>query len=144
MTKNGENTEKKAWYKVWWKTLIGILSFFGIVGGIFAGVIKVNNEWQGYQDVKHRLELLEKGDQGRDSLVAIHDAYIKRKKKSFAVGFRVVTVYDEDLGKWVRKRKYRGWDGITYEVHRDDHYSNIYGYDLYFYIDEDGEKIYCD
>lgn len=141
--KISNNIPKKVWYKTWWKSVIGAITVCGVVWGIFEIVIKVNKEWEDYQEFKNRLELLEKDAKNQDSLINANKTYIEKKKGSYAVGFRVVTEWDDDLNMFLKKRKYRDWSGETYIVHKDEYYSNHYGYDYFFYIDKTGEKKYC-
>ena len=134
---------KKSWIKKTWKVIVATLAVFGIVWGVLEGVYFFTEEWHDYQEFRknetHIEERIDRLEKNQKRLLKYYDS----KKKSFAVGFRVVTITDDATGREVKQKTYRGWDGEVHTVYKDGYLSDLQGVDYYFWIDSDGEKNYC-
>lgn len=143
------NAPKQPWYKSVWKSVLALTLVCGTFWGIFE-VVYVVATWH-KDEVALSQNVTKLGNSIDSLLVLINNAdqeienienYIDKKKQSYQVGFRVVRQYDDETHQYVSKKMFRAWDGILYEVHYDYALSQTWGYDYYFYVDIDGEKIY--
>ena len=122
---------KEHWLKRAWKTKLAILAVLAGLWGVLEGVYFFTEKWHEYQELKtnevqliDRIDRLEKNQ--KDVL-----KYMQGKKQSFAVGFRVFKMEDEDGGGVTLTKRYRGWDGKWHEIFRDKEWSETYGVDYY-------------
>lgn len=151
MSLHEENIEpKKRWYQKFWGKIVATLAVFSTLGIILEGIIVGVNWYNHQQEMFKKVTTLEtmmldiiNGDKQKDDKIVKLEDYVSSKNKSYAVGFRVFKDVDEETGKIIKTKKYRDWSGVWYNVHIDNSMSDYYGVDYYYYIDKDGEKIYC-
>ena len=80
-----------------------------------------------------------KKDEKIDNLL-IHQS---NKGNTFQVGKRTEILVDEETGIKTTIKKYRDWDGVLHEVHKDHEMTESYGIDYYYYISKQtGLKVY--
>lgn len=140
----------KAWMKSFWAKIITIIVTGGAVYGLIEGSLWFAGWIHSETEYRNKIEQLETDlksviteDKEKDERIDLLEAYIEKKNGSFAVGFRVIKVWDEALQKWVYKKYYRDWSGYLNEIHYDAYYSSLEGYPIYFYVErETGDKIY--
>lgn len=135
---------KKSFIKRTWKTFVGILTVGGVIWGVLTGIYWFTEKWHEYEVFKESekqvLDRLDKIEANQKKLLN----YVDKKSTSFAVGFRVFKMEDEETGKTTLVKRYRDWDGVWHEIFRDKELSDLYGVDYYYYIDKQtDEKIYC-
>ena len=114
------------------------------VGTLFGYIIAGVNWWNKNQELPAKVEQLQ---QELDSLKSGDKAlynFVDKKSQSYAVGYRVKKVVDEQTGKTRKVRQYRDWKGYFNDIYIDHEATEFYGIDQYYYIDKDShEKIYC-
>ena len=148
--RNKDPKQKQPWYKTVFKAFAAAVTISGMVWGVFE-VIWVVAEWHQKEvaletkvsDLEKKLKDVISGDVKKDKQIDSLISYIESKKTSFAVGFRVNKITDEETGEITYKKMYRDWNGVWHEIHYDLYMSQTYGYDYYFYVDKNtGDKIY--
>ena len=137
-----EEKTKKSFFKKWWKQVIASLAVFGAVWGILEGVYFFTQHWHEYQLLIKTVKKLNNGDNNFENRITYLENYLEKKNKSYAVGFRVTIVTDEETGRHIKKRTHRGWDGEERNVYKDAALSETNGVDYYFWVDEQGERNY--
>lgn len=145
-----EEKDKKSWSKKVVSFILGASALGGAVWGILE-VIFMFTAWHAeYEDRGIRLEQLQDRiyqlENGDAEIAAELDNILyheSNKGNTFQVGKRTEIIEDVETGIKVKVKKYRDWDGILHEVHKDNEMSMTYGIDYYFYIDKQtGNKIY--
>lgn len=145
-----DRIKKTPWYKTVVKTFMVAVALSGAVWGVFEGVWVITNWHKDEVALEKKLNDLEKivnlvieNDNKKYEKIAVLEAYIEKKNASFAVGFRVIKIYDESTDVLTFKKMYRDWSGHWNEIHYDAYFSALNGYDYYFYIHrETGDKKY--
>lgn len=133
---------KKHWYQKAWGKVLATISVLTVLYGIFEAVYQCVGFYNEYEALKTTVIELQNVDNSYESRISSIEEFVNRKKKSFAVGFRVVVVTDEETGKQVKRQKHRGWDLEEHTVYKDEALSEQEGYDYYFWVDKNGSRVY--
>lgn len=137
------DTKNPSLLKKWWKTIAGAVAVCGLVWGVLEGVYFFTEQWHEYQTFKENEEniigRIQRLEENQKKLLKFYES----KQKSYAVGFRVITVSDEYTGNEFTKKTFRDWDGSVHTVYKDTYLSDIEGYDYYFWVDKNGDRQYC-
>ena len=136
------DTPKKHWYQKAWGKVVAIVTALGILGAIFEVAYLGTMFYHEHQEMKAALEKIIPGELSFETRISHLEEYVNRKRKSHQVGFRVVTITDDETGRQVKRKKYRGWDLEEHTVYKDEFLSKQEGIDYYFYVDTDGERVY--
>lgn len=147
MPNNNQNinqpTPKKSTFSIWSKRILGVIGVAGVIWGSLEGVYVFTEKYHEYEIYKTTVDSLDNHNQDFENRLLKIEKYVNQKRSSFAVGFRVVTVIDEETGRKIKKKTYRGWDGVVHTVYKDGYLSDMEGIAYYFWIGEDGERNYC-
>ena len=124
--------------------IAGIVALLGVLGTLIGYIISGVNFWNSIEGLPGKVDALElRLDSLQRTDRSLHD-YIAKKKSSYAVGYRVKKVFDEQTGKYRKVRQYRDWKGYFNDIYIDHEATEFYGIDQYYYIDKDSQlKIYC-
>lgn len=146
--------EKTKWYqKVWFKYSAALVVITGLsTGGSY--LLSWADWWNTQNSLPAKIKNVSKKADAilkADSIMEetfnrrllIIEAYIHNKKNSRAVGFRVKKDVNENTGEEYWRKQYRDWGGTWHNIHLDIDMSEVYGFDCYYYIDNNHEKIYC-
>ena len=135
--------EKKPWYQKAWGKVVAAISVIVTLGAILEGGYLLYGFYDEYKQMQATMELLVEQENSFETRISHVEEFVNRKNKSYAVGFRVVTVTDEETGRQTKRKKYRGWDGEEHTVYLDKEFSEQQGIDYYFWIAADGSINYC-
>lgn len=117
--------------------IVAMLAFIvTAVEGVVLGV----RFWDDWTALKQLFESEKKVNERLDAI----EAFIFEKKSSYAVGFRVEKVFDQETGGVIKVQQYRDWLGRSHNVYLDLESTELFGIDHYYYINpKSHEKIYC-
>lgn len=135
---------KTSWFNETWKKYVFAIAAIGLLSTGGSYLISGVNWWQGQNSLPQRVKDIEHNDSIIQKKLDFLINYVENKKKSFAVGYRVIKEIDEHKGTEIWKKQYRDFKGHWNPIFIDLELSDYYGFDTYYYIDQDThEKVYC-
>jgi hypothetical protein len=139
----------KSFFSKAWKTVVATIGIAGVIWGVFEGAFYISNWFQkedlfrqNFTKLSRKVDSLAVVDLKKTAKIDSLTSYVERKQQSFQVRIRIYKELDEVTGQVVFIKKYRDELGVLRLLHYDRYHSEIWQVDYYFYIDDNGEKVY--